>query len=111
MCWLINYILDIAGTETTTHLLLRADNLQMAELAARRMGRTWWEGSLSGGDKDGYWTFHDGTVWFSGITMLDAREVDVLTGLKFLDIWEVSGQSDNLNINDDHGNAWEKVFR
>lgn len=48
MCWLINYILDIAGTETTTHLLLRADNLQMAELAARRMGRTWWEGSLSG---------------------------------------------------------------
>lgn len=50
-------------------------------------------------------------MWFSGITMLDAREVDVLTGLKFLDIWEVSGQSDNLNINDDHGNAWEKVFR
>lgn len=111
MCWLINYILDIAGTETTTHLLLRADNLQMAELAARQMGRTWWREEMSGENEGCYWTFLDATVWFSGITLLDEHEADVLTGLKFLDMWRVSGDQNNLSVRDDAGYPWEDANR
>ncbi|HGY0482219.1 TPA: hypothetical protein ACNUIJ_003947 [Salmonella enterica subsp. enterica serovar Derby] len=111
MCWLINYILDIAGTETQTHLLLRADNMQMAELAACRMGRTWWKDVMSGEDEGCYWTFQDSTVWFTGITLLVESEVDVLTGLKFLDMWRVNGDLNNLSIRDDSGNSWEDAYR
>jgi hypothetical protein len=50
-------------------------------------------------------------VWFNSIVLLDDAENSILRGLKFLDVWVISGTPDAPVIMDEYGNDWRDITR
>ncbi|HDS6669149.1 hypothetical protein ABKW25_20805 (plasmid) [Enterobacter hormaechei] len=108
--WLVGFQTQIANIETFVHVLIEAENLEMAEAGAMHMGRTWWP-VLKGEDSDHCWTYQEGTVWFCSIILLDDVEKSVLIGLRFLDTWSITGTKERLDAIDHYDNYWEEYTR
>lgn len=108
--WLVGFRTEVANIETDVHVLIEAENLEMAEAGAMHMGRTWWP-DLKEDNSDHFWLYPDRTVWFSSIVLLDDLEIAVLRGLKFLETWFITGTQERLAAMDNYDNYWEEFTR
>ena len=108
--WLVGLSIDIDGVEMLVHHLLTATDLEQAESGIMEMGRTWWP-SLKREDDRHRWEYPQGVVWFNSIVLLDDAENSILRGLKFLDVWVISGKPDAPVITDEYGNDWRDITR
>ena len=108
--WLVGLSVDADSTEMMVYYLISATGLAQAEAGVMEMGRTWWP-SLQREDDRHRWEYTAGVVWFNSIILLDDVENIILRGLKFLDVWVISGKPDAPVITDEYGNDWRDITR
>ncbi|WP_261642976.1 hypothetical protein [Erwinia mallotivora] len=105
--WLVSYQEECGGSSHDCHMLLRGADLPLAEAACDRMGRAWWYPERPVSVQGCYWQFSRGAVWLNVIVQLTGQQEKTLSGLGFLDCWQVTGTPDMPVISDRHGNCWE----
>ncbi|SCA39780.1 hypothetical protein [Klebsiella quasipneumoniae] len=108
--WLVGMSVDVDDVEMMVNFLVSAADLAHAEAGIQAMGRTWWP-SLSREDDGHRWLCPQGVVWLNCIILLDDVENIILRGLKFLDVWVISGKPDAPVITDEYGNDWRDITR
>lgn len=103
--WLVGFAVEINGVEMMVYHMVSAETPELAEAGAMMMGRNWWEDGKA--VHEGYsWIWPCGSVWFNSIILLDDVESSILRGLKFLDVWIISGTPGSPVIIDDYGENW-----
>lgn len=105
--WLVSYQEEVGSTSHEYHMLLSGPDFTLAEAACERMGENWWPPERPVCSQGCYWQFDRGSVWLKSIVLLDEREAETLSGLRFLDEWRVSGLPDAPVICDRSDCRWE----
>ncbi|OAD97812.1 hypothetical protein [Pantoea sp. OXWO6B1] len=108
--WLVSWQEEVGSTSHEYHMLLQGSDFALAEAACERMGENWWPPERPVCSQGCYWQFDRGSVWLKSIVLLDEREADTLTGLRFLDEWAVSGTPDAPVICDRCDCRWEDYW-
>lgn len=109
--WLIGVDIEDDERGFPAYFLIQAESLTLAEAAVVHMGRTWWQECLE--ESDGCrWTYRSGNaIWFHSITLLEDVESTILQGLKFLDVWIVTGDAGTPYIRNQFNEHWEEFTR
>ncbi|WP_313685161.1 hypothetical protein [Pantoea sp.] len=103
--WLVSFQAEWQGACSEEHVLIRSQNLLLAEAGCMHMGRTWWKGDAC--ESEGYsWRFGGNDVWLKSIILLSDAESETLSGLRFLDYWTVTGTPDSPVVRDRNDNHW-----
>ena len=105
--WLVSFQVQDGSVSYEHTVLLQGTDLALAEAACGCMGTTWWRGAHPVGSEGCYWTYQQGSVWLSIITLLSDTETETLSGLKFLDMWYVTGTPDAPEVRDVQDNRWQ----
>lgn len=109
--WLIGVDIEVSDLEFPSYFLIQAESLTLAEAGVVYMGGTWWQECLE--QSDGCrWGYRSGkSVWFNSITLLDDVESSILQGLKFLDVWVVTGDLTSPRVQNQFNEQWEEFTR
>ena len=109
--WLIGVDIDVSDLEFPAYFLIQAESLALAEAGVVYMGRTWWPENQE--ESDGCRrTYRSGKpVSFNSITLLDDVESSILQGLKFLDVWVVTGDLTRPRVQNQFNEHWEEFTR
>ncbi|RVU72210.1 hypothetical protein [Pantoea dispersa] len=88
--WLASFQAEWRGACSEAHMLILSPDEQLAEAGCMLMGRTWWKDEPR--ESEGcYWRFDGNDVWLKSLVQLDAQQAATISGLHFLDEWEVTG--------------------
>jgi len=103
--WLVSFQTDWQGACSEELVLILSADAQLAEAGCMLMGRTWWKGEAR--ESEGcYWRFDGNDVWLKSLVQLDAQQAATISGLNFLDEWDVTGTLPAPVVSDRHGNRW-----
>lgn len=108
--WLVGMSVDVDDVEMMVNFIVCAPDLEHAGTGIQAMGCSWWPALIR--ENDGHrWQYRQGVVWFNSIVLLDDVENSILRGLKFLDVWVISGTQDVPVITYEYGNDWRDITR
>lgn len=99
--WLVSFQAEWQGACSEEHMLILSPDEQLAEAGCR----TWWKGEPC--ESEGcYWRFDGNDVWLKSLVQLDAQQAATISGLHFLDEWEVTGTLLAPVVSDRWGCHW-----
>ena len=109
--WLASFQEESGSALHEYHMLLKGASLPLAEAACNQLGEAWWYPERPFATQGCYWQFDRGCAWLNSIVLLDERQAGLLSALRFLDEWVVTGTPDAPLVSDPAGNRWQDCRR